>query len=178
MARTSILSDKIRLFIVERLAVFDSPQTVAAAVKNEFGLVISRQAVEAYDPTRKAGQRLSPKLREHFYRTRQKFRRDIDDIPLASKAARLAALSRMAERFEEMGNYLGAAALIEQAAKEVGGVYVGRAGGVEGSAQQSGSAEPRYLGADRLNEIAARFAKRLMVVEGGKDSQEDKSALE
>ena len=162
MARASILSDEVRLFIVERLAVFDSPQTVATAVKNEFGVVVSRQAVEAYDPTRKAGQPLSPKLREHFCRTRQKFRRDIDDIPVASKAYRLTVLGEMVEQLRSLGNCLGAAALLEQAAKEVGGVYVGRAGGAE--VIESG---PPEFEPSRLAEIGERFAKGLTLFEGG-----------
>jgi hypothetical protein len=174
MPRTSILSDEVRLFIVERLAVFDSPQSVACGVKNEFRVVISRQSVEAYDPTRKAGQRLSPKLRELFYRRREAFRRDIKDIPVASKAVRLKMLGEMAEHLKEVGNYLGAAQLLEQAAKEVGGVYVGRGGGAERPAEQDPT-EPQHPGPDRLAEIGARYAKGLMVVEGGKDGQGGKS---
>ena len=71
MARKSDLSDDVRLYIVEQLARFDSPSTVAAAVVNKFGIKVSRQAVEIYDPSKVAGSRLSDKLREHFYKVRE-----------------------------------------------------------------------------------------------------------
>jgi hypothetical protein len=56
------------------------------------------------------------------------FRRDIDEIPIASKAVRLRALDRMARASEEGKDFGRAAELLEQAAKEVGGVYVCRGG--------------------------------------------------
>jgi hypothetical protein len=103
---------------------------VAAGVETEFGLKMSRQAIEAYDPSKVAGKDLSKSLRERFAKVRGSFRTDLDDIPIASKAVRLRWIERMARFLEKIGNVLGAAQLLEQAAKEVGGVYTGRAGGV------------------------------------------------
>lgn len=40
------LSVEAKTFIVQSLACFDSPSTVAAAVKKELGLDVSRQLVE------------------------------------------------------------------------------------------------------------------------------------
>jgi len=91
----------------------------------------TRQAVEAYNPTRVIGKDLSAKLREHFFKTREAFRRQIDEIPISSRSVRLRALDRMAVRFEDMGNLLGAMAALEQAAKEMGGAYAGRGGAVD-----------------------------------------------
>ena len=47
MLKKTALPDDVRLFIVERLACFDAPKAVAEAVKAEFGLDVSRQAIEA-----------------------------------------------------------------------------------------------------------------------------------
>ena len=108
MPRKSHLPDDVRRFIVESLACFDTPKTVADAVKKEFRVEISRQAVEAHDPSKVAGVNVAASLREHFHKTRKTFRRELEDIPIANRAVRLRALDRMARRFEEMGNLLGA----------------------------------------------------------------------
>ena len=140
---------------------------MSAAVKEEFRIDITRQAVEAYNPTRVIGKNLSAKLREHFYKVREAFRRDIDEIPIASKAVRLRLLNQMV--FDSMDNkaYREAAELLEQAAKEVGGVYIGRGGLiVNDKAHEQGEAEPRDPGADRLAELGESFAKGLRVIKG------------
>jgi len=95
VTRKSGLSDEIKYFIVNALACFEKPSAVAKAVEREFSIKVSPQAVEAYDPTKVAGQNLSAKLREHFHRVRESFRRDVDDIPIASKAVRLHRLDEM-----------------------------------------------------------------------------------
>jgi len=174
MPKRSKIPENVRLFIVERLAVFDSPKTVAEAIQAEFGLQIARQTVEKYDPTKVNGAEVGAKFREHFYRVREKFRRDLNDIPIANKAVRLRRLDRMERRFEEMGNLLAAAQLLEQAAKEVGGVYVGR-GGMIATPEPEGPREPQDLPADHLAEISERFARGLRIVQGGRDDPKDGS---
>ncbi|AFL51641.1 hypothetical protein ABIE78_002513 [Sinorhizobium fredii] len=49
-------SDEVKTYVVQALACFDSPAVVAKSVKAEFDVVISPQAVEAYDPTKRAGR--------------------------------------------------------------------------------------------------------------------------
>ena len=94
-------------------------------------------------------------LREHFHKTRKTFRRELEDIPIANRAVRLRALDRMARRFEEMGNLLGAMAALEHAAKEMGRAYAGRGGAVDVKPVEP--SEPRSPGADVLAEIGRRF---------------------
>ena len=166
MAKRIRIPEGVALFIVEQLASFETPSTVAAAVKKEFSLDITRQAVEAYNPTRVIGKDLSAKLREHFFKTREAFRRQIDEIPISSRAVRLRALDRMAVRFEEMGNLFGAARILEQAAKEMGGMYVSRAD--LGAPVETRPAGPQPTGADHLARLGDRYAKGLMLVQGGK----------
>jgi hypothetical protein len=86
MARKSEMSDEVRFYIVDHLACFDEPSVVAAGVETEFGLKISRQAIEAYDPSKVAGKDLSKALRARFAKVRGSFRTDLEDIPIATRA--------------------------------------------------------------------------------------------
>ena len=54
MRDTSKLTDAQREYVVERLAVFETPTAVARSLQQEFGIRISHQAVARYDPTRSA----------------------------------------------------------------------------------------------------------------------------
>jgi hypothetical protein len=123
------LRDEVKLFIVNALACYDAPTAVSIAVKEEFGLDVSRQQVSLYDPGTYVGRNLSKKWRDIFAETRAKFRATADDIPIASKAFRLRALGRMAQKAESMRNIALAVAVIEQAAKEMGEMYVNKGKG-------------------------------------------------
>lgn len=120
------LSNDVKVFIVQALACFDTPSQVAAAVKEEFGIEVSRQQCESHDPTKYAGRDLAKRWRVLFDDTRRRFREETADIPIANRAHRLRTLGRMAEKAEGMRNLALTAQLLEQAAKEVGDVYVNR----------------------------------------------------
>lgn len=120
------LNDEVKTFIVQSLACFDSPSVVEAAVKKEFGLVVSRQLVETHDPTKRAGQSIAARWKAIFEATRKEFLDDTSRIAISHRAVRLRALQRMAERAESMGNMSLAAQLHEQAAKECGDAYSNR----------------------------------------------------
>lgn len=120
------LKDEVKSFVVKALACFDTPSQVAAAVKEEFGLDVPRQQIAAYDPEKYVGRQLSNKWKTLFHDTRKKFRDDVAEIPIASRAFRLRALARMAQQAESQRNIALAVQMIEQAAKEVGDVFVNR----------------------------------------------------
>jgi hypothetical protein len=119
-------SDELRTFIVQSLACYDPPSAVVAAVKRDFGEALNPQAVEAYDPTKRAGRSLSAKWRALFEATRKEFLEDTSKIAISHRAVRLRALQRMAERAETIGNMALAAQLHEQAAKECGDAYTNK----------------------------------------------------
>jgi hypothetical protein len=121
-----VLAPNVKAFIVQSLACFDTPSQVVEAVKKEFDLQISRQQAESHDPTKFAGRALAKKWIELFHETREKFKEEAVDIPIANRAFRLRALDRMASRAEGMRNLALAAQLMEQAAKETGGAYTNR----------------------------------------------------
>lgn len=120
------LSNEVKAFIVQALACFDTPAQVAASVREEFGIEVSRQQCESHDPTKSAGRDLAKRWRTLFDDTRKRFREETAEIPIANRAYRLRALGRIAERAENMKNLPLAIQVLEQAAKEVGDVYVNR----------------------------------------------------
>ncbi|MDW9984799.1 DUF2280 domain-containing protein [Sinorhizobium meliloti] len=120
------LSDEVKTYIVQALACFDSPSIVAAAVKKEFGVDVSRQLVESHDPNKKAALGLAPKWKALFEETRKTFLEDTATIAISHRAVRLRALQRMAEKAETQGNMVLAASLMKQAAEEVGNAYTNR----------------------------------------------------
>lgn len=118
------LTEEVKTFIVQRLAMYDTPTQVAEAVKEEYGVVIPRQGVQFYDPT--VGAKPAKKWVALFEATRKNFRAAVADIPIANKSVRLRRLERMAVAAEQRKNYPLAASLLEQAAKEVGEQYTNR----------------------------------------------------
>jgi len=120
------LSNEVKAFIVQALACFDTPTQVAEAVKREFDIDVSRQQVETHDPTKRCSKTLAKRWVTLFEDTRKRFREETADIPIANRAYRLRALGRMVEKAESMRNLALTAQLLEQAAKEVGDVYVNR----------------------------------------------------
>jgi hypothetical protein len=69
------------------------PSQVVKAVKDEFGLEVSRQRVHFFDPTTRAGRALNEDLKTLFFETREKAKQDLDSIPSFHKAIRLLLAS-------------------------------------------------------------------------------------
>ena len=126
MAKQRKLSDAVKAFIVGQLACFDPPSAVAEAVKAEFGITITRQKVEAYNPNSRTGANLSDKWRQLFEETRKRFLEKSSEVPIANKSVRLRMLQRLIENAERVKNYGQMGQFIEQAAKESEGGYSNR----------------------------------------------------
>lgn len=120
------LSEPVKRFIVQALACYDTPSQAAAAVKEEFGLSITRMQASSYDPTKVMGKDLSKKWKDLFHATREKFLEDASEIPIAKQTFRLRALQRLYVKSESVNNSALAAQLLEQAAKEIGGAFTNR----------------------------------------------------
>lgn len=126
MAIKGKLNDEQRTFVVQSLACFDSVSTVRENLKKDYGVEVSLQAIETYDPNKKAGAKLAKKWKVLFEATREAFINDTSEIGISHRAVRLRALQRMASAAEGMKNYVLASSLLEQAAKEMGGSYTNR----------------------------------------------------
>src|SRR5690349_19358883 len=117
MAKKQTLSDEVKTFIVTKLAGFDPPSVVIEAVREEFGLTVSRSVISGYDPGTKIGQRMSERWKVLFEKARKDFRENTDDIPLANKAVRVRMLDKMARSAMEKKNSVLAQSLMKQIAK-------------------------------------------------------------
>lgn len=120
------LTREQQTYAVQALACFDSPAVVAAALKKDFGVVVTPQAIECYDPTKKAGRNIAARWKALFEETRKTFLEDTASIAISHRAVRLRALQRMADKAENQGNMVLASSLLKQAAEEVGGSYTNR----------------------------------------------------
>ena len=122
------LKPEVKAAIVQMLACYDTLSIVVEAIHKNFGIKVTPQQVESHDPTKVSGKGkgLAQKWVDIFNATRARFLKETSDIPIANKAYRLRVLDRMAVNAESMNNYGMTADILEQAAKEVGGVYASR----------------------------------------------------
>ena len=115
------LEHEHQVFIVVSLARFKTPQEVADAVKEEFGLEIGRQQVRHYNPAQ------SPTLAKMwvslFKKERKKFLESPEALGIFHKAYRLSRLEEMFDHARKTRNFKFAARLLEQAAKESGDAF-------------------------------------------------------
>ncbi|ALX94876.1 hypothetical protein AV650_15535 [Serratia fonticola] len=120
------LKPEVKAFIIQALACFDTLAIVVESVQKEFGIKVTPQQVESHDPTKVSGRGLAKKWVELFTVTRERFKNEIANIPIANKSYRLRVLDRMAAATEKQKNFGMTAQLMEQAAKEVGDAYTNR----------------------------------------------------
>lgn len=120
------LNKRVKLYIVRSLATFESPTETAKGVQEEFGIQVTKQQCEAYDPTKKTGQDLSEELKKEFFKIRKDINKNLEAIPIANVYYRLSRLQKFIDhdRFKE--NPVIVPSLLEQAAKEMGGLYTNR----------------------------------------------------
>lgn len=126
MATANPIPEPAKVAIIQALACFDSISTVSVMIKSDYGLTVSPQAIEAHDPTKRAGRKLAKKWRDLFEQTRDAFIDDTSAIPISHKATRLRSLNRMAELAERKGNMAMVSKLLEQAAKEMGNAFTNK----------------------------------------------------
>lgn len=89
------LKEPVKIFIVQSLACFETPQQVVDLVREEYGIELTRQQVASYDPTKATCRGMSKKLKDLFATSRKAFQENILDIPIANKAFRLKELQGM-----------------------------------------------------------------------------------
>lgn len=118
------LRKEVKLFIVRSLAVFNTPSETAQAVHQEFGVEVTKQNCEKYDPTKRSGENLSPELKAEFEATRKQFLENPQHIPIANLAYRLQLMQRVINGAGK--NSVLILKTLEQAAKDEGGAFTNR----------------------------------------------------
>jgi hypothetical protein len=69
MARAK-LTEQHKIYVVTRLAAYDTPAAVTRDLAKNFGVTVSHQTVRDYEPGRVPSRRLAPRWRELFARER------------------------------------------------------------------------------------------------------------
>ncbi|KVD48643.1 hypothetical protein WS61_07430 [Burkholderia sp. ABCPW 11] len=115
------LPEPVKARIVQGLACFDSPSQVARDVLAEFGMNVTPQHCESYDPTKAAGAKVGKKRRAEFEAIRAAFLADLGQSAMSHRAVRLRRLERLMNRAENSGNIVLTAQLIEQISRECEG---------------------------------------------------------
>jgi hypothetical protein len=117
------LKEPVKVFIMQQLAMFRTPQEVSVLVKESFGLEVKRQNIFNYHPDQ---GKVSQKLKVIFETTRKQFLETVSDIPIANQAVRLQTLQKLLDNQMTNGRMINQAMvldILEQAAKEVGGMF-------------------------------------------------------
>lgn len=120
------LNQKHKHFIVRSLAQWNTPTETVELVQQEFGITISRQQCEAYDPTKRTGQNLSKVLADEFHKTREQFRKNTDEMPLANLAVRLRHYENLLNNPQNKRNPILQLTILKQVAEDVGGKYTNK----------------------------------------------------
>ena len=159
------LREPVKIFIVQSLACFETPQQVADAVMQRYGIEIDRRQCENYDPTKFAGRNLSKKLKELFERTRKDFRKNIEDIAIANKAFRLNELQKM---YDDSGrNKRAKQNLLKQAFQETDGrvtkqEITGANGGAIKTENEQKQCQPKHT-PEELEKMTPQELSRLVI---------------
>ena len=120
----AVLKKEVKLFIVRSLAVFNTPTETAELVHQDYGVVVTKQQCEKYDPTKRSGENLSPELKAEFEATREEFLEKPKNIPIANLSVRL---QRMENQYQKHGkNRVAALSILKQAAEDMGGKYTNK----------------------------------------------------
>lgn len=121
------LKDEHKRFVVRCLARFMPPQEVESLLKQTYEVEITRQSIEAYDPTKVAGASLSDELRTLFSTERDKYTSETGAVRLANKVCRLEELQGLVKKAVDNQNFRWASHLLNQIREEVEGTAKGRA---------------------------------------------------
>lgn len=115
------LTDLQKTEIVSMLARFHRPAEIIAYFGEEHGLELVHRQITAYDPT-KAHYDAGDKWRDLFDAVRKAHLEDLSSHPVASQGYRLGMLQKGIAAAEKAKNWPLVAQLLEQAAKETGGL--------------------------------------------------------
>ncbi len=120
------LPDEVKAFIVVQFGLYRSPTEVADLVKEEFDIEITRQQANEYNAGGANRAVMKKEWVKLYDETREKAKKNLIDVPIASLAYRLQVLGQMARRALKLGNRAQVAALLKQAAEDAGGAYTNK----------------------------------------------------
>jgi hypothetical protein len=144
--------------IVTALACFKRPAEVAVMMKEHHDLDLEIKQIVKYDPSRATWEGADD-LRTIFDVARKAYLEDVNSIPIASQSFRLNELMGNYETAKKKGNLVLANQILEQAAKEIGGVLTNERNlKVEktGSLAELTPEERRNMAAEMLRDVLSK----------------------
>jgi len=120
------LTQEQKEFVVLQLATFHRPGVVRAELKKEFGVDVTRQGIEHYDPTKRAGRKLQWYWSQLFHSTREKFLKNGAAIGASHMVVRIMLREQMVHAAMRKGDHKTANEILDSIAKEVGDAFSNR----------------------------------------------------
>jgi hypothetical protein len=117
------LTDQQRIYVVRRLAAYDKPGEIAKSLAQEFGVTISINAIEGYNPGLSAGRNLAQRWRDLFAQAREAYLESTAEIGVAHKAVRIRLREGYAHRAFEEGQFKAASDILDAIARDVGDAF-------------------------------------------------------
>lgn len=162
----------MKVFIVTAHAHFRTPSEIKAALRDEFGVEVEATQVLRYNPTKLSFEGKA-EYRDLFDQARAAYITDVSSVPIANQGWRLNELMDNYQAAKKSGNRVLAAALLEQAAKEVGGALTNeRVHRSSGAPMQPDVMSPEERRAAALGLFAEALAARAVVVHEGVATQQ------
>ena len=139
------LNDRLKEYVVERLAGFDSVSAIVKSLREEFGVTVCRQSIEQYHALRRP--RCAERWKELFVATRRAIIEGKAERGAANKMVRLRWRENMVLRAMEREDFALADRLLNSIAGEVG------------DGKWDASEERPITAADRARVLAALVAQ-------------------
>ena len=121
------LSEEARIYVVTALALWRPEAEILKRLAEEFtppgAKPVSQQALWSYNP---ANPHCPPRWKKLHAETREAWTKDLAEVGAYHQKYRVSQLHRMSERALEKGNFVLSAALLKQAAEDLGGSYTNR----------------------------------------------------
>jgi hypothetical protein len=111
-----------RFAIIKALARDYMPMEIVTLIQREFGISISRQTVEHYDP-RKSWQVARP-WEHYFIQELQAYNQELDNIAMESRAWRQTQRSKLLTTCKERGDIAMQLRVLDSAMKEANGAFI------------------------------------------------------
>lgn len=104
-------------------ARFMRPMQVVRAVQDRYAIKLERNTIQIFDPLSAKGRQLGKKRKALFAEVRERFLKDLEEIPIAHRVVRLQQLQSHYDKAADDGNVRLALDVLEKAAKEAGGAH-------------------------------------------------------
>lgn len=121
--RTHRLTFDQKYFIVTCLAEFMTNTEINEQLRDVFGIQVSRQLLNYYNPLTANGSKMNSEWKALFQQKRSEFLQRMNNIGVSQLPVRLRRIERAYERAIQRGNDKFALDCLRQAAEECGGKY-------------------------------------------------------